>query len=80
MKIAGATRYFCQQTDISGVIMVSSFGCGPDSLVNEYLEHHILRQSDKPYMVINIDEHTGNAGLITRVEAFWDMVIRRLNT
>jgi predicted nucleotide-binding protein (sugar kinase/HSP70/actin superfamily) len=80
MKIAGATRYFCQQTDISGIIMVSSFGCGPDSLVNEYLEHHILRQSDKPYMVINIDEHTGNAGLITRVEAFWDMVIRRLNT
>ncbi|SDF24520.1 acyl-CoA dehydratase activase-related protein [Sporomusa acidovorans] len=78
MKIAGATRYFCRQSDIAGIIMVSSFGCGPDSLVNEYLEHHILKPSNKPHMVITIDEHTGNAGLITRVEAFWDMVSRRL--
>jgi predicted nucleotide-binding protein (sugar kinase/HSP70/actin superfamily) len=78
MKIAGATQYFCRQPDIAGIIMVSSFGCGPDSLVNEYLEHHVLRPSSKPYMVINIDEHTGNAGLVTRVEAFWDMVERRL--
>lgn len=58
--------------------MVSSFGCGPDSLVNEYLEYHVLKPSTKPYMVISIDEHTGNAGLLTRVEAFWDMVERRL--
>ncbi len=78
MKIAGATRYFCGQTDIAGIIMVSSFGCGPDSLVNEYLEHHILKPSNKPHMMINIDEHTGNAGLITRIEAFWDMIERRL--
>lgn len=77
MKIAGATQYFSEQCDIAGVIMVSSFGCGPDSLVNEYLEHHILKPSDKPYMLINIDEHTGNAGLITRIEAFWDMIERR---
>lgn len=78
-KLAGATRFFCRQTDILGIIFVSSFGCGPDSLVNEYIEHHILTQSDKPYMIINIDEHTGTAGLITRIEAFWDMVERRAN-
>lgn len=78
MKIAGATQYFSEQSDIAGLILVSSFGCGPDSLVNEYLEHHILQPSDKPYMMINIDEHTGNAGLITRIEAFWDMIERRL--
>lgn len=78
MKIAGAARYFCGQDDIAGVIIVSSFGCGPDSLVNEYLEHHIFKPSNKPHMVLTIDEHTGNAGLITRVEAFWDMVARRL--
>ena len=78
MKIAGAAQYFCGQDDIAGVIIVSSFGCGPDSLVNEYLEHHIFKPSNKPHMVLTIDEHTGNAGLITRVEAFWDMVARRL--
>jgi predicted nucleotide-binding protein (sugar kinase/HSP70/actin superfamily) len=73
-KIAGAAHFFCHQPDIAGIIMISSFGCGPDSLVNEYLEHHVLKKSDKPYIVINIDEHMGNAGLITRVEAFWDLV------
>lgn len=77
-KIAGAARYFCRQGDITGIVMVSSFGCGPDSLINEYLEHHVFRKSDKPYIFINIDEHTGSAGIITRVEAFWDLANRRL--
>jgi len=73
-KIAGAASFFSRQSDILGIIMISSFCCGPDSLVNEYLEHHVLKKSDKPYIIINIDEHMGNAGLITRVEAFWDLV------
>lgn len=76
-KLVGAARLFCRQDDIAGIILVSSFGCGPDSLVNEYLEHHILQPSGKPYMILNMDEHTGKAGLLTRVEAFWDMVERR---
>ncbi len=79
-KLAGATKYFCRQDDIAGIILVSSFGCGPDSMVNEYLEHHVLQPSDKAYMILNIDEHTGKAGLLTRVEAFWDMVERRRNS
>ena len=76
-KLAGAVRFFCRQDDIAGLILVSSFGCGPDSLVNEYLEHHVLKGSDKPYMILNVDEHTGTAGILTRVEAFWDMAERR---
>lgn len=76
-KLAGAARYFCRQDGIQGVMLVSSFGCGPDSLVNEYLEHHILQPSGKPYITINLDEHTGSAGMITRVEAFWDLATRR---
>lgn len=79
-KLAGATKFFCRQSDVSGIILVSSFGCGPDSLVNEYLEHHVLTQSDKPYIILSIDEHTGTAGITTRVEAFWDMVERRLSS
>lgn len=79
-KIVGAARFFCRQPDIAGIVMVSSFGCGPDSLVNEYVEHHVLKQSTKPHIIINIDEHTGSAGLITRIEAFWDLVERRLKS
>lgn len=73
-KIAGAARFFCTCPDIAGVVLLSSFGCGPDSLINEYLEHHELKPSGKPYMILNLDEHTGDAGVITRIEAFWDLV------
>lgn len=73
-KIAGAARFFCDCPDIIGVVLLSSFGCGPDSLVNEYLEHHVLKPSGKPYIIMNLDEHTGDAGIITRIEAFWDLV------
>lgn len=79
-KIAGAARYFCRQPTVTGIIMLSSFGCGPDSLMNEYLAHHVFEKSNKPYIMINIDEHTGTAGIITRVEAFWDLINWRVRT
>ncbi|MPN25344.1 hypothetical protein SDC9_172753 [bioreactor metagenome] len=79
-KLTGATRYFCRQDDVAGIIMLSSFGCGPDSLINEYLEYHVLQKCGKPYILINMDEHTGSAGVITRIEAFGDLVKWRLKS
>lgn len=73
-KLAGATRHFALRPDIAGLVLVSCFGCGPDSLVNEYLEHRVLKDCGKPYVIINLDEHTGRAGVATRVEAFWDLM------
>lgn len=79
-KLAGAARYFCRQTDVAGIILLSSFGCGPDSLINEYLEYHVLQKCGKPFIVLNIDEHTGSAGVVTRIEAFEDLVKWRLKS
>lgn len=73
-KLVGAACLFARRPDIAGLILVSSFGCGLDSLMNEYLEQHLLKDCGKPYLVLNIDEHTGQAGMATRVEAFWDLV------
>lgn len=73
-KLAGATWHFANRSDIAGIILVSCFGCGLDSMMNEYLEYHVLQGCGKPYLIVNLDEHTGRAGLTTRVEAFWDMV------
>ncbi|BBB92685.1 MAG TPA: acyl-CoA dehydratase activase-related protein [Methylomusa anaerophila] len=73
-KLAGAARLFSSQPDINGLMTLSSFGCGPDSLVNEYIEHKVLKPSNKPFITVNMDEHTGSAGLITRIEAFLDLV------
>ena len=76
-KLAGAAHYFTHQANIQGILVISSFGCGPDSLMNDYLEYHELGRSKIPYMILNFDEQTGNAGLITRLEAFLDLIERR---
>ncbi len=73
-RLAGAACHFARRPDVAGIVLVSCFGCGLDSLMNEYLEEQVLKGCGKPYLVINLDEHTGRAGTATRVEAFWDLV------
>lgn len=59
-----------------GVVHVTAFGCGPDSMVNKLLELEAQKRR-VPYLTVMIDEHTGEAGISTRIEAFVDMVRRR---
>ncbi len=56
-----------------GIIHVTAFGCGPDAMVNKLLELESARYG-APFMAITVDEHTGDVGLRTRVEAFVDML------
>lgn len=73
-KMTGSALHMAQRRDIDGIIYVACFGCGPDSLVGEIIERKI---KNKPFMLITVDEHTGEAGLLTRLEAFCDMLKRR---
>lgn len=57
-----------------GIIYISSFACGIDSVLIELIKDRI---GDFPFMVLKIDEHTGEAGVNTRIEAFTDMLERR---
>jgi len=75
-QIFGAGNKFVRDPEIDGVIYLSCFGCGTDSMVQELLACK-AREQHKPYMVITLDEHSGEAGLVTRLEAFLDMVERR---
>lgn len=61
---------------VFGLIHLVSFGCGPDSLVGE-LVHGLAERRGLPFLMLTLDEHTGEAGLWTRVEAFLDMIERR---
>ena len=54
---------------IAGAIQISSFGCGCDSVIKEFIEK-IFRNKKIPFLSLMIDEHTAEAGLITRLEAF----------
>ncbi|MFW6164143.1 MAG: acyl-CoA dehydratase activase-related protein, partial [Planctomycetota bacterium] len=48
-------------------VLVSSFGCGPDAFLVNTLEEVF---ADRPFLVLELDEHFADAGLITRCEAY----------
>ena len=75
-QIYGAGSQFAKDSTVDGIIYLTCFGCGTDSMIQELLAKNV-REEHKPYMVITVDEHTGEAGLVTRLEAFLDMVERR---
>ncbi|MCU0857573.1 MAG: acyl-CoA dehydratase activase-related protein [Pontiellaceae bacterium] len=56
-----------------GVIHLSSFNCGCDSIVST-LYHDVLREKKIPLMTLVLDEHAGQAGVDTRLEAFVDSI------
>lgn len=72
--ILGAGLYFLKQKNVDGVIMVSAFGCGPNSMTEELLERIFKREKEVPFMLITIDEHSGEDGIMTRLEAFTDLL------
>lgn len=55
---------------IDGVIFISSFPCGPDSLANELA----MRRIDLPYLNIIIDDIDALTGIETRIESFIDIL------
>lgn len=77
IKILGSAFYCMEKGNISGIIYISSFACGLDSVIAEILEKRIKREEKLPYAMLTIDEHTGEAGIDTRIEAFIDMLKRR---
>ena len=55
---------------IDGIIFLTTFPCGLDSLVNEL----VMRKIDKPYLNLIIDDLDSNTGLETRLESFIDIL------
>ncbi|MBL7135954.1 MAG: activase [Candidatus Marinimicrobia bacterium] len=52
---------------------ITNFACGPDSFIIGYFRDIMQR---KPSLTLELDNHTADAGLETRVEAFLDIVAR----
>ena len=75
-EITGASAHYIRDRKIDGVITINAFGCGPDSLMVERIAR-FARKSNKPVLHLSIDEQTGEAGFVTRIEAFVDMLYRK---
>jgi predicted nucleotide-binding protein (sugar kinase/HSP70/actin superfamily) len=70
----GAACHLCKSGAIDGVIYISSFACGIDSVTVELIR---CETEGTPLLVLKVDEHTGEAGIDTRIEAFIDLLGRR---
>jgi predicted nucleotide-binding protein (sugar kinase/HSP70/actin superfamily) len=58
---------------IDGAIEISSFACGCDAVLKEFVEKK-FKENKIPFLYLIIDEYTGEAGFQTRLEAFVDTV------
>jgi predicted CoA-substrate-specific enzyme activase len=52
-------------------IHLTNFGCGADSFV-EHFYRHVMEP--RPYLILELDEHTAVAGIVTRLEAFANVI------
>lgn len=75
-KLLASGYHFYKDTEIDGLIHVTAFGCGPDSLLGKLLELDASIYK-KPFMTVRVDEHSGENHLQTRIEAFVDMIKRK---
>lgn len=56
---------------IDGIILITAFPCGPDSMINEMI---IRRIKDRPILNLLLDSQDGSAGVETRLESFIDII------
>ena len=52
-------------------LYITNFGCGPDSFISKYFTREM---HGKPYLTIEVDEHSADVGALTRCEAFLDSI------
>lgn len=73
--------YYGQQNMKAGVLLkeeenifvtyISNFSCAPDSFMLHYLKWIM---GTKPFLILELDSHTADAGVDTRIEAFLDII------
>lgn len=75
-KVYHAGLNLIDEAQIDGVIHITAFGCGPDSIIGKLMEIEAGKKGI-PFMTMRIDEHTGDNHAQTRLEAFTDMIKMR---
>jgi predicted nucleotide-binding protein (sugar kinase/HSP70/actin superfamily) len=71
--ILAAGRFIAREPRLQA-IYVTNFGCGPDSFLLSFFRR-IMSSTDgspKVYLELELDDHTADAGVNTRCEAFFD--------
>jgi len=67
-RILAAARRIAADPRLHAVY-ITNFGCGPDSFISKFFAREM---KGKPFLTIEVDEHSADVGAITRCEAFID--------
>ncbi|MBU0640732.1 MAG: hypothetical protein KKB50_17855 [Planctomycetes bacterium] len=66
-KILAAAKLVGEHANLH-IIFITNFKCGPDSFVKAY----VRPASEKPFLTLQFDGHSNDAGMMTRCEAYLD--------
>ncbi len=69
-KILRATKFIKSHPNYFG-LHLTNFGCGADSFIEHFYKHIM---GDKPYLILELDEHSAVAGAMTRLEAYKNVI------
>ena len=64
-KVIAAARSIRDKPKLD-LIYLTNFKCGPDS----YIKHYVSEALGRPFLILQFDEHSNDAGYITRCEAY----------
>lgn len=73
----GSTVLYSER-DFDGVVQLAPFTCMPE-IIAESILPHVSRERKIPTFSLVVDEHSGEAGVVTRLEAFVDLLKRKRN-
>lgn len=72
-SIVGSALYWLRRQLVDSLILLGPFECGPEAVIEVFLEQEAAKY-DIPFLILTVDEQTGEAGLVTRLEAFMDTI------
>ena len=75
-QILRTARFIKNNPGVFG-IHITNFGCGADSFI-EHFYRHIM--AEKPYLILELDEHSAVAGAMTRIEAYKNVITNYTDT
>ncbi|MBF0502951.1 MAG: hypothetical protein HQM09_22640 [Candidatus Riflebacteria bacterium] len=71
-RILKAAKFINNDPRLFGLYL-TSFSCGPDSFILHFFSHEMNR-TGRPYLELELDEHSAGAGVETRILAFIDVI------
>lgn len=69
-QILRTAKYIVGRENYFG-LHLTNFGCGADSFIEHFYKHIM---GDTPYLILELDEHSAVAGVMTRLEAYKNVI------